>query len=149
MNRTGTKLAYNKSLDLLARREHSAFELEKKLMAKGFETDSVRKAIKKLQVNNLQSDARFCENFINSRLSRGQGELKIRTGLREHKIAENLIDEYLHQLDIDWQLKAYEVWQKKFGILPKNHKEKAKQVRFLQYRGFGMDNIKSILKLSI
>jgi regulatory protein len=43
---------------------------------------------------------------------------------------------------------AREVWLKKFGVLPQDQKEKAKQVRFLQSRGFSMVVIFKVLRVT-
>jgi regulatory protein len=40
------------------------------------------------------------------------------------------------------------VWKKRFGVLPRNQNEKARQVRFLQSRGFSLDVIFKVLKLA-
>ena len=55
-----------------------------------------------------------------------------------------LIDEVLQELSADWRALAREVRRKKFGpALPRSYSDKAKQMRFLQYRGFGQAEIES------
>lgn len=145
MSQKQTKLAYNKSLDFLSRREYSAYELSKKLQLKGFSQEDTEEAIVRLQKNSLQSDTRFVADFIRSRLNKGQGEIRIKMSLREHDIKESIIGDALLELEINWTDLAKIVWDKKFGVKAGTLQDKAKQVRFLQYRGFAMDDIKSII----
>jgi len=140
------ELAYNKSLNLLARREHSACEICNKLLAGGFGANCIRNVLQKLQDNNLQSDARFTASFIRARINKGQGLMKIKADLRNHKIDQMLIDNYLRELDINWHKQALVVWERKFGSKPETYKEQSRQMRFLQARGFETEVIKSIFK---
>jgi regulatory protein len=67
--------------------------------------------------------------------------------LRQKGIAEDLISEALPQLKETELAAAREVWRKKFGIAPRDEKEKAKQVRFLQSRGFSISVIFIVLQM--
>ncbi len=145
MSQKKVKLIYNKSLDLLSRREHSAYELSKKLQLKDFSKEDIDEALTKLQKNNLQSDKRFVADFIRSRLNKGQGEIRIKMSLREHNIDESIVGDALLEFDINWMSLAEKVWNKKFGTIPKTIQEQARQIRFMQYRGFSMDIIKTII----
>ncbi len=76
------------------------------------------------------------------------GSQRIAHELRQKGIAENLIDQALPQLKETELEAAREVWRKKFGVLPQDQKEKGRQVRFLQSRGFSLDVTLKVLKLS-
>jgi regulatory protein len=70
-------------MDLLARREHSAHELRQKLEKREFDRDEIELALEVLQQNNLQSDARFTESYVNHRTNAGLGPIKIAHELLE------------------------------------------------------------------
>jgi regulatory protein len=91
------------------------------------------------------SDARATTQFVDARRSRF-GTQRIAHELRQKGIAENLIDDALPQLKETELETARAVWQKKFGVQPLDAKEKAKQMRFLQSRGFSMETIFKVLR---
>ena len=57
------------AMDYLSRREHATHELFQKLLAKGYEADDVSAALERLAEQNLLSDSRFTEAFINQRIN--------------------------------------------------------------------------------
>ncbi len=133
--------------DFLAKREHSREELYRKLIRHCGDTALVEELLDKLAEEDLQSDERFTESFVRSRLGKGQGLLKIRQGLNERGIDQNLISACLESATIDWSVIAEEARAKKFGkALPDDYQAKAKQSRFLYGRGFSHDVIRQILK---
>ena len=118
------------------RREHSRLELFQKLQVKGFDVDIINDSISKLVKQNYQSDERFAEDFILMRFNQGKGPVKIASELKMRGI--NTFDLSL----FDWFKLAKEIRQKKFGNQSTlNYKEIAKQKRFLQSRGFNLDQI--------
>jgi len=136
------KLSLNeRAMNLLARREHSIAELVKKLSA-DFEHDDIIVVIYKLTEKNLQSDQRFAENYLRYRSQRGFGYQKIRQELKERGVAVELINGALTESDIDWFTLAADARCKRFGEQePEDFKQRAKQQRFLQYRGFTHEQI--------
>lgn len=136
--------ARRKAMDLLARREHAADELTAKLEKAGFETDTAADAVARLNEEGLQSDARFVESFIQSRISQGKGPQRIRADLRQRRVADIVIARALDEAPADWHALAREARERKFGPgRPADFKEKARQMRFLQYRGFEQDHIQA------
>ncbi len=131
----------------LARREHSRAELRAKLLPYVEEGEDVDAVLDQLEQRNWLSDARAAEMMVTSRRSR-YGAQRIAHELRQKGIAEHLIGDALPQLKETELDAAREVWQKKFGVPPQDQKEKAKQVRFLQSRGFSLDAIFKVLKAS-
>ncbi len=130
-----------RAMNLLARREHSVAELVKKLSA-DFEHDDIIVVIYKLTEKNLQSDQRFAENYLRYRSQRGFGYQKIRQELKERGVAVELINGALTESDIDWFALAADARCKRFGEQePEDFKQRAKQQRFLQYRGFTHEQI--------
>ena len=134
--------AYFVAVDLLARREHSRVELVTKLINKGFDADMVDLAMKKLIENDLQSDERYLEDFVRSRILKGHGPLKITQELRQRGIDESKVDAYFHMQDIDWFAHAKTAYLKKYKENSAiDTQEKAKRIRFMQSRGFPGDII--------
>jgi regulatory protein len=130
--------ARRKAMDYLARREYGQAELRKKLAGAGFTREATERAVDQLTADGLQDDRRFVENFLQSRINKGKGPLRIQSELSQRGVAAGLVNEVLEVADIDWRELARTVRQKKFGAdLPQDFKEKARQMRFLQYRGFG------------
>lgn len=135
------------AMDLLARREHGEQELARKLRARGFEADATVDALQQLIADGLLSDERFAEAFVHSRFQRGAGPQKIRAELRERGIDDVLISHSIEALDEDWQARLREVREKKFGAsLPGDFRERSRQMRFLQQRGFSTEQITRVLR---
>jgi regulatory protein len=136
--------ARKKAMDYLARREHGRAELINKLSKFGFEANTADDAVAELVDDNLQSDERFVEAFISSRISQGKGPVKIRAELRERGIASSVIEIGLEDADQDWYALASQVRDKKFGSeRPADFTDKAREMRFLQSRGFDTDQIQA------
>ncbi|MBT8079364.1 MAG: recombination regulator RecX [Gammaproteobacteria bacterium] len=124
-------------MDFLARREYGRRELIKRLAGAGFDAEIAEAAVDQLAAEGLQDDRRFVENFLQSRVSQGKGPARIQADLGQRGLPGGLVDEVLQDSETDWFALAREVRRKKFGAgLPTDFKEKARQMRFLQYRGF-------------
>jgi len=135
-----------RAIKLLASREHSRLQLQRKLGERGFDADEVEVVLSQLAAEGLQSDERFAEAFVRSRIDRGHGPIRIAAELREHGVDEALISEYLDFADPLWQQRLEEVRSRRFGgTLPDDYQTRAKQARFLQYRGFTSDQIRRML----
>lgn len=135
------------AMDMLARREHSSGELRRKLAGKDYSAEEIAQTLAELSAENLLSDRRFAEAFIHARVGRGYGPARIAAELRQREISEALIDECLAACEEDWLACAVRVRVKKFGrALPGDYAQRARQARFLQYRGFRSDTIRHVLK---
>lgn len=132
----------NTAMDLLARREHSADELHAKLKQRDFDKAEINDAIQHLQLDNLQSDQRFTEAYINQRVNAGFGPLKIKNDLRHKGITEATIESCLENYSGEWYSRMVELRERKYGAeIPEDYRLKMKQARFLQGRGFAADEI--------
>lgn len=132
-------------MQCLARREYSRAELRARLLPHVAEGDDVEALLDELALRNWLSDERAAEQLVSQRRNRF-GTQRIAHELRQKGIAENLIGAALPQLQ-ETELEAVRaVWQKKFGSAPRNAKEMAKQVRFLQSRGFALDVVLRMLR---
>ncbi|MBL8269904.1 regulatory protein RecX [Steroidobacter sp.] len=132
---------------LLSRREHSTEELKRKLAARGYPEASIAAVLDKLGKKNWVSDERFAANYVHHHARRGQGPMRIRAELRQQGITDSQIQQKISGGEQDWNGRAAEVRRRKFGAeLPRTAAERAKQARFLQYRGFNSDQIRAALK---
>ncbi len=132
------------AMNILARREHSRKEVSDKLQQK-FEPDNdlLNTVLDTLVADDLLSDQRFSEAFVRWRVGKGQGPVRIRMELRERGIDG---DGVLRECEVDWFALAVAVAHKRFGELPAvDMKQRAKRMRFLQYRGFNGEQIRAAL----
>jgi regulatory protein len=133
------------AMNLLARREHSSKELRQKLISRHYDVPVVDQALASLIQERLLSDERFAESYVQYRSNNGFGPVRLRQELRERGIEDELIGHNLEGLE--WQQLAAATRQKKFGaVMPEDYQARAKQMRFLQYRGFTTDQIHRVLK---
>jgi regulatory protein len=131
---------------LLARREHGTQELKRKLAAKGHDADAIERVVEKLGAKQLVSDDRFVAVFVHHHAKRGQGPVRIRAELRQQGIPDDSIERALLHADLEWDQLAAQVRRRKFAASPpKTLAGRAKQSRFLQYRGFTADQIRTAL----
>ncbi len=130
------------AVTLLARRDFAGGELRGKLVDRGFAEEAVAAVLAELSAAGLFNEARYVESYVTSHANRGQGPARIRADLRRNGVAEALIGPGLEALD--WAALARKVRRGKFGAAPpQNWAEKARQARFLQYRGFSADHIRA------
>ena len=132
---------------LLSRREHSAFEIRDKLHKRDFDESEIAQAIVELQQGGWLSDERFAEAYIRMRQLKGFGPVRIAMELNERGVDEIIVDEYLHTDDDIWQQTLERQYQKKYKNKPvADYNDKAKRIRFLQYRGFVLDKIYQVVR---
>ncbi|MEH6588689.1 MAG: regulatory protein RecX [Halioglobus sp.] len=128
------------AMNLLARREHSQVELRQKLNRRFASEELVRHEVERLNQENLQSDERFAESFARQRTGRGYGWSRVQQEMRTRGLSDSQINKAIEIADVDWFALAETVYRKKFGFQkPLDLKDKAKRVRFMQYRGFSVE----------
>ncbi len=138
--------ARNTAIGLLARREHAQAEIKRKLRDRGYDKDLTLGVVDDLTRQRLLSDTRFAEAFIRSRAERGQGPVRLKAELRQLQIPAEQIERQLLAAEVNWADLACAVRLRKFGSRPANRlSERAKQVRFLQYRGFTAAQIRAAM----
>ncbi|MES1939616.1 recombination regulator RecX [Salinisphaera sp. T5B8] len=135
------RLAIRKrAMDMLARREHAPAELAAKLSKRGHERDQIDSVLDELIDDGLLSSSRYADAMVSSRAARGIGPVRIRAELAAVQIDDAEIERALADSETDWNTLAEEVRAKRFGAAqPEDFPAKAKQMRFLQRRGFDMD----------
>lgn len=135
------------AIDLLARREHSFAELERKLSVR-FPRELTVTVLTRLQQEKLQSDDRFVEGYIYSRQKRGYGPVRIRSELLQKGVDSELVNQLLGECQVDWTMLIRKVKEHKFGVRPPvDARERARQMRFLAGRGFSMEQIYSVCRV--
>jgi regulatory protein len=133
------------ALALVARREHSAAEASAALLRKGYDADVVAATVTELQQERLLDDARYAESLVRMLTGRGQGPQRVRHALLAAGISAEGTAAALESAP-DWSLLAADVRRRKFGVrIPIDWPGRARQMRFLQYRGFSKDHIASAL----
>lgn len=137
------------AMNFLALREHSAKELKDKLARKYEQAALVEAAVKGLTEQNLQSDERFAQAFVAMRQSQGKGSVIIKMELREKGVTAELIAQFVDDADPVWVELARDVRSKKFrGAGPSDQRERAKQMRFLNSRGFSGGHIQGAFSVT-
>ena len=134
------------ALKLLARREHSARELKRKLEARGIGEDEAAAAVEHAAAEGWQSEGRYAGMLLRTRVANGYGPVRIEAELEVAGIPADAIRAAFDEAAMDWRALAAEVRAKKFGSLPKSAAERAKQYRYLQGRGFDSSQISAALK---
>ena len=134
------------AMDLLARREHGRVELTRKLRQRGATPEMIDTELDRLTEEGLLSEARYLESFVSYRARSGYGPVRIREELGQRGLARADIEQALRDCGIDWREQMEDVWRRKFGEPPSDARERAKQGRFLAYRGYPMDMISRLLR---
>ena len=141
MTRT-EQTALQKAVAFLSRREHSRDELYWKLRSHDYAEEEIAAALQRLCDKGMQSDSRFAEAYVQSRLQRGHGPYKLMAELKQRGVEEALAHQLVYSDEIDWYEIARRVLVKKYG----NHEaadyaSRVKRMRFLQQKGFSSEQI--------
>ncbi|WP_414675499.1 regulatory protein RecX [Methylocaldum sp.] len=127
----------------LSRREYSSSELRQKLRHKGYSEAMVEQVVADLAAEGFQSDSRFAEVFVRSRVEKGYGAYWIREELRQRGVD---IEEALEK-ERNWDELVRKVYIKKYGeTIPDSLEQRAARERFLRRRGFESDHIRRLFK---
>lgn len=139
------KSAKHYAVKLLARREYSQLELTRKLQQRGCTQEIINAVLQWLTEKNLQSDTKFVEAYIAMRSRRGFGPLRISYELQQRGINKEIIASCLPR-DLDyWSPLAIHACGKRLkSKLVTSTAERAKIIRFLQQRGFNMEQIDKV-----
>lgn len=146
-----SKDIYTSAVAMLSRREHSREELRQKLARKlPSLRDEIEIQLDRLEEQGYQSDERFTEAYMRMRMKRGFGLVRIRQELAQKGISSEILERVFVQDEAELarqsQTLIFEVWQKRFGSLPDNYRDRAKQQGYLRYRGFSSDEITQLFR---
>ncbi len=133
-----------RALRLLAQREHARGELARKLARHCDDPATIEALLDELERQDLLSPERFAQSLARRRGER-YGVARIRQELREHGLAEETVAEQVRELRLTELARARKVWRRRFGSLPEDLGERARQTRFLAARGFPGEVIRRVL----
>lgn len=143
-----------RAIGLLARREHSAQELRRKLLERGFVAAEIDEVLEDLRARNLQSDARFTEMFVRQRFSNGVGAQRVRAELAQRGIESTMIAAALTEQVDDPVARAAELLDRRYrrsnaqsqggDLDPREHQ---RLMRFLAQRGFDFETARAALAI--
>ena len=134
-----------RALRFLSMREHSRLELGRKLSKYAEEGDDVEALLDLLEKNNWLSQERFSESLIHRRSARF-GNSRIVAELQSHGVKGEALQELKAGLADSETARACEVWERKFGVVATDPKERNKQMRFLMLRGFSQRAVQAAMK---
>ncbi|CAH0538591.1 recombination regulator RecX [Vibrio marisflavi] len=147
VQRTPSISSIESAMQLLSRRDHGRYELSQKLLLKGYDECSIEQAIEFCGEHNYLDDLRYARSQIRQAVYKGHGERRIKQELMHKRVDESTIEQALEEEPQDWFELAKKTAAKKFkGQKARDAKEYAKQVRFLQYKGFSFDQISYALE---
>ena len=139
--------ARRKSLELLARREHSRAELRSKLAMRGFDTETIETVVEELRAGDWLSDRRFAEHYAASRRQRGYGPIRIREELRSRGIEDEICSACLDDRDPAWRDEARRALGRRFKDGDSlDRAQWARRARFLARRGYDSEQIRGALR---
>jgi regulatory protein len=134
-----------RAIGFLARREYARAELRDRLLATGATSDEVDPVLDELAAQGYLSDARFAHALVRQK----QGAYSRRSlaqTLKAKGVAGEVVTEALAGAETDDAATLVALWRRRFGRAPADDRERARQVRFLQSRGFGLSAIFKLLR---
>ncbi|HSV78756.1 MAG TPA: recombination regulator RecX [Ramlibacter sp.] len=133
-----------RALKLLASREYSRFELERKLAAREPDPNELKQALDELEGKGFLDEQRVVDSLLYRRSGR-LGAGRIRQELQAKGIDPERVAVAVASLNASEYERARETWRRKFGVLPQDAAQRAKQARFLAARGFGGEVVRRVL----
>ena len=133
------------AIRLLARREYARAELESRLVSAGADRAEACSTLDDLGAQGLISDQRFARALVGKKAG-SYARRSIAGALKAKGVAPHEIEDALREADLDDDKALAALWQRRFGQLPASDREKARQVRYLQSRGFSLSAIFKLLR---
>jgi regulatory protein len=134
-----------RAIAALARREYSRAELRAKLVAAGAAPQETDAALDEVAALGYLSDARYAQAAV-SRKAGTHSRRAIEESLKAKGVATDVAGAALAATAVDDRDVMVALWRRRFGVAPANEREKARQVRFLQSRGFALSAIFKLLR---
>ena len=134
-----------RAMRFLARREHSREELRRKLAPKAAEGDDLEAVLDDLARRGWLSDARFAEHTARAKAKR-YGPIKLASYLRSRGVGDEAVAAGIRAAGDDGEASIESIWRSRFRAAAQDEKERARQVRFLQGRGFALEVVLRFLK---
>ena len=144
-----SKDVYNVAVRYLARRDYSRHELLQKLAAKAFGKTEIEHVLDHLAEHGYQSDERFTEMYIRTRLNAGDGPFKIKIALRQKGICDSLALAVIDRMGVDWLEQAQRLKERRFGeTTHQTPSDLAKQQRYFRNKGYYQEHISQTLMVN-
>jgi regulatory protein len=134
-----------RAMRFLARREHSREELRRKLAPRVAEGENLEAVLDELAQRGWLSDARYAEHSIRAK-ARRYGPIKLAHVLRAKGVDEETIEAGFRAAGADGASSLESIWKTRFKALPTDDRERARQARFLQARGFALEAVLRFLR---
>ena len=133
---------YDHAVSLLARRDYASGESARTLSKMTENREKIDKALSRLVECGYLDDNRLITHMIDKHVRKKHGPARIKQEIRQKGFSPELVEQMLEKVDVDWYAMARELKVSKFGdAVASEAKEKNKQIRYLQYKGFSMDMI--------
>jgi regulatory protein len=127
----------SRAVKLLKTREHARLDLERKLRHRVYPVDAVAVVLDALEHDGLLSEDRLLETYVNERLEKGFGPLRIRVELQGKGLSDSSIEPNLRIDDAQLLALMTAAHDRRFGADSRGDRQTlAKRARFLEYRGF-------------
>ncbi|MCW5654972.1 recombination regulator RecX [Hydrogenophaga sp.] len=134
-----------RALKLLAAREHSRAELQRKLAPHETEPGELARALDELQSKGFIDEQRVIDSVLHRRASR-LGASRVRQELQAKGLDPQAVANAVAALKDTELARAHDVWRRKFGRAPGDAVEQARQMRFLLTRGFGAETVRRVVR---
>lgn len=134
-----------RALRLLARREYSRFELGRKLARYAHSAQVLNQVLSELEARRYLSEERFAEGLVRRQAAK-YGDAFIRQSLKQHRLPEALVEQASRSLEQSEETRARALWERRFGGVSSDPKERLRQMRFLAERGFSHDLIRRVVR---
>lgn len=136
------KELYDYAITLLAKKDYSSGRMNRLLRKLTEKEEYVDRVVRHLSENHYLNDAQLIINLINQHIKKLHGPKRIKQEIRKKDLPQELIEQKIEESGIDWYSMAKEARIRKFSeTQPIEQKKKAKQIRYLQYKGFSMNMI--------
>jgi regulatory protein len=133
---------YDYAVSLLAKKNYSSGDMHRQLARLTEKMDYVEHVLRRLTDNRYLNDMQLISYLFDKHIKKFHGPTRIKQELRQKGFPPALIEQGIGQSDVDWYEQAKKARVRKFGdALPIDPKEKNKQIRHLQYKGYAMDTI--------
>ena len=120
--------------------------MQHKLAVRGVDQERAAEVVGELARSGWQSDTRYVQSLVRTRVAQGFGPLRIESELEGAGVADSLIRQALTEVDADWKALAVDLHARKFGRIPQTGPEWQKQYRHLAGRGFEAEQIYAALR---
>jgi regulatory protein len=138
------------ALAWLGRQEYYEAKFRQKLLQNEATPEQIELLVQEFTERNWLCEQRYCDGFVRGRVNKGHGKIRIRADARQKGLDQDCLNIALDANETDWFDQAWQTYSKRYGDrLIADHKERAKRMRFMQYRGFTIEQINHAIEQSL